>query len=161
VQEIVTPPDRQSGEVSFSNFYPLGENESSVITGAITLLREGLERIEQAITLSHEYDAIGCDDCLQQVVALLPEPVPTKWNNVLIALMFSAVPTTSHTERPTLPMIRSGGSAAVRALDASFISKATRFGTIARSTSLFLSRSSSSMALLIVSDRHFNSPASL
>jgi hypothetical protein len=72
VQEIVTLPDRQSGEVSFSKFYPLGEPESGV-AGAITLLREGLERIEQAITLCQEHDAIGCDDCLQQVVALLPE----------------------------------------------------------------------------------------
>jgi hypothetical protein len=72
VQEIVTLSDRQSGEVSFSKFYPLGEPESGV-AGAITLLREGLERIEQAITLCQEHDAIGCDDCLQQVVALLPE----------------------------------------------------------------------------------------
>src|ERR1700730_11459686 len=73
VQEIVNSPDRQSGHVGFGNFYPLGESEGSGIAGAITLLREGLEKIEQAITLCREHDAVGCDDCLQQVVALLPE----------------------------------------------------------------------------------------
>jgi len=75
VQEIVNSPspDRQSDEVSFSKFFPLGESEGSGISKALTLLREGLERIEQAITLCQEHNAIGCDDCLQQVLALLPE----------------------------------------------------------------------------------------
>jgi len=73
VQEIVSSPHRESADVSFGKFYPLGESEGSDIAEAITLLREGLEKIEQAIALCQEHDAIGSDDCLQQVVALLPE----------------------------------------------------------------------------------------
>src|SRR5437016_2844547 len=71
VQEIVSSPHLESGDVSFGKFYPLGEG--SDIAEAITLLREGLEKIEQAIALCQEHDTIGSDDSLQQVVAFLPE----------------------------------------------------------------------------------------
>jgi hypothetical protein len=66
-------PDRPNDDVSFVNFYPFGESQDSGITEAISLLREGLGRLEQAITSCREDDAIGCDDSLQQIVALLPE----------------------------------------------------------------------------------------
>jgi hypothetical protein len=73
VQETVNSRARQSGEVSFTNFYPLGESQDSGIAQAIALLREGLERLDQAIVSCRDQDAIACDDCIQQVVALLPE----------------------------------------------------------------------------------------
>jgi hypothetical protein len=65
--------DGQSDDISFVNFYPLGEMQSSRITAVMMLLREGLEKLEHAITSCREDDAIGSDDYIQQAVALLPE----------------------------------------------------------------------------------------
>jgi hypothetical protein len=74
VREIAdVPPERRSDEVTFTKFYPLGDNPASRLAEPIRLLRESVERMEQAVGLCRENDAVGCDDCIQQVVALLPE----------------------------------------------------------------------------------------
>jgi len=74
VREIINVLPAQRGEeVTFTKFYPLGETPASRIAEPIKLLRESVERIEQALELLRENDAIGCDDCIQQVIALLPE----------------------------------------------------------------------------------------
>jgi hypothetical protein len=74
VREITdVAPARRGEEVTFTKFYPLGETPASRIAEPIKLLRESVERIEQALELFREHDAVGCDDCIQQVIALLPE----------------------------------------------------------------------------------------
>jgi hypothetical protein len=64
---------RPNSQVSFIEFYPLRDNDASGITDTIAALQNAIQRLDEALSLQKHHDDIGCDDCLQQLVALLPD----------------------------------------------------------------------------------------
>jgi hypothetical protein len=75
IKEETNPDEapREHDTIDYRAFYPLGGVSDVIVDTSAKLLREGVARFEQAIALHREQDAIGCDDCVQRVRALLPE----------------------------------------------------------------------------------------
>jgi hypothetical protein len=65
---------RAISQASFHEFYPLGDSSDvSGVTDTIAALKNAVQKLDEALSLQQEQDDIGCDDCLQQLIALLPD----------------------------------------------------------------------------------------
>jgi hypothetical protein len=105
---------REHRAIDYRVFYPLGGISDVVVDASTKLLREGVERFEQAIELHREQDTIGCDDCVQRVRALLPElfvwgrKIGDGFSAVILATFHSIVNASDALTEPQLLELRNG-----------------------------------------------------
>jgi hypothetical protein len=113
-EEMNSGLPRQNGDGDFREFYPLRGESDTAIDAAIKLLGEGLERFDQAIALRRDNDAIGCDDCMQRVRALLPElfvwgrAIGDGFRAVILATFHSLANADDLLTEPQLLVLRNG-----------------------------------------------------
>lgn len=60
-------------QIETKNLYPLSHELRPELAAAFTLIKEGLENVDEAIKAEKEGDRISSDDAIQRLQALLPE----------------------------------------------------------------------------------------